>query len=326
MKTCSHIESQRRAALAESISQALSRFYVDQSENIHLGYVTERAIDAIESSIEEQKSTEHWIYFRIAAQLSNRPQMIAFEIAECIQESCSAIPIVQWWWLNKWDASGPAVRLRVQVPFERLEAARHELSCRFRQRGFDFSLLCYEPELRLFGGAEGMRIAHELFAHDSSFLVQWIRQSDQKNAPVIPPGLSLALALDLGRASGLDLFELWDLFDRISGKRTAIDDSLSLKCRELAARIIAAEPEAVFAVYEGVRRQLISEYRARLRECAERLSRAYFQGKLECGLRESLVPIVLFHWNRILLPFNAQAALSLAAANELARLSHQGTK
>lgn len=326
MKVCSQIEAQRREVLAENLAEAVTRFYTGESKSFHLGHVVERAIQAIEAGISEQDGDEHWIYFRIAVEPRNRSRMIAFDIAGAIAESGSAVPITQWWWLNKWDPLGPAVRLRMQVPFDRARDAASEVSSRLRQRGFEFNILRYEPELRLFGGAEGIRIAHELFAYDSSFLVDWARQSDSQQGPTIPPGLSLALMIDLARAGGLDLFELWDLFDRIAAKRAVSGDPVSVKCKDLAARVVAAAPDALFALYGREQQQLLSGYRARLRQCAERLSRAYFQGDLECGIRESLVPMILFHWNRVGLASSAQAALSRSTADEFARLSRKGTE
>ncbi|HLJ27928.1 MAG TPA: thiopeptide-type bacteriocin biosynthesis protein [Candidatus Angelobacter sp.] len=326
MRVCSHTDAQRREVLAGNIAETVSRFYMGEHEGFHLGYVVERAMQAIEAGICEQDGSEHWIYFRIAVEPRNRSRMIVFDIAGSIAESNSAAPISQWWWLNKWDPLGSAVRLRMQVPFDRKCEAEREVSLRLRQRGLEFSVLRYEPELRLFGGAEGIRIAHELFAYDSGFLVSWARQSDPQRGPMIPPGLSLALMIDLARGTGLDLFELWDLFDRLAAKRVISDDPVSLKCRDLATRVIAAGPDALFAFYDGEQQRLLSSYRARLRQCAERLSRAYFQGDLECGLRGSLVPMILFHWNRVGLPSIAQAALSHSAADEFARRSRKGTE
>jgi thiopeptide-type bacteriocin biosynthesis protein len=316
--------SMQREGLADSIAETIIRFYGGQDEVLHLGYVTERALQAIEAGIREQSDSEHWIYTRIAVGQRNRSQTIAFDIADSIAEINSVVPIHYWWWLNKWDPMGSAVRLRIQAPFARLCDVKRELSSRLGQRGLEFNFLRYEPELRLFGGLEGIRIAHELFAHDSSFLVAWARQAGEPPMPMIPPGLSLALMIDLAVAGGLDLFEMWDLFDKIADKRAVADDRTSLKCKELAARVIAAKPEAIFALCSAEQQQLISAYRNRLRQCAEQLSRVYFQGKLECGLRESLVPIMLFHWNRVGLPSSIQAALSRSAADEFARLSRKG--
>jgi thiopeptide-type bacteriocin biosynthesis protein len=325
MKVCSHMEAKRREVLAENVAEAVSRFYTGQRQSFHLGYVVERAIQAIEAGIREQERSEHWIYFRVAVEPANRSRMIVFDIAGSIAESSSVVPITQWWWLNKWDPLGSAVRLRLQVPFDRIGEAEGEVASRLRRRGLKLSVLCYEPELRLFGGAEGIRIAHEFFAYDSGFLVDWARQSDAQQVPMIPPGLSLALMIEFARASGLDLFELWDLFDRVAAKRAVSDEPVSLKCKDLAARVIAATPDAVFSLY-GDQQPLLSPYRARLHQCAGRLSRAFFQGDLECGVRESLAAMILFHWNRVGLPSKAQAALSRSAADEFARLSRKGTE
>lgn len=324
MKVSLETEARRLETLAADVAEAVTRFYTGEGRRFHLGYVVERAIQAIEAGICEQDRSEHWLYFRIAVEPRNRRRTIAFEIAGCIAESSSAVPVRQWWWLNKWDPLGPAVRLRVGLPVQYSREAEREISSRLRQRGLEFSILVYEPEIRLFGGERGIRIAHELFAYDSRFLVDWVRHTEAQGGPMIAPGLSLALVIDLARASGLDLFELWDLFERIAAKRALSDSAVFLKCKDLASRVIAARFETLLALYDSEQQKLITAYRTQLHQCAEQLTRAYFHGDLECGLRESLVPIILFHWNRVGLPSSAQAALSRSAADEFARLSCKG--
>lgn len=327
MEVCLHTKAARREILAVSVAEAIAQFYDDKRKCFHMGYVVERAIQAIESGISEQDHSECWIYFRIAVNPRRRKKTIVFDVAESIWESISAVPITRWWWLNKSDVLGPAVRLRLQLPFEHIREAKDEVSLRLTQKGLELSILPYEPELRLFGGVTGIKVAHELFAYDSNFLVAWARQSDiQEQLPLIAPGLSLALMIDLARACGLDLFELWDLFDRIAAKRPLPDNPLYLKCKALASRVIATEPETLFGLYGGERQNLLFAYRTQIRQCAEQLSIAHFRGDLECGLRESLAPIILFHWNRAGLSSGAQAAISRSAADEFERLSRRGTK
>jgi len=60
---------------------------------------------------------------------------------------------------------------------------------------------------------------------------------------------------------------------------------------------------ANFELYRGEKAHLIDEYGAFLDAFGRNIS-YLFDGRLECGLREFLVPIISVHWNRVrLTPF-----------------------
>jgi thiopeptide-type bacteriocin biosynthesis protein len=320
-------DTKGRQVLNEHLANAVVSFYSGKCEDFNLGYIVERAEAAIEAAIREESSSEQWIYLRIAVEPSFSNTVIPFSIVPAIVEIKRRAPIGGWWWLKKRDPLGPAIRLRVAVPLCCARETERELSTLLIQMGHEVKTLRYEPEVPLFGGAAGIKIAHELFCSDSEFLSSWARCNDRPREPIIPAGLSIALMIYLARATGLDLFECWDLFDRISDKRKISDaeGSCRHRCSDIAIRVIDAGPEAVFAVFRGEQAKLLHGYRIRLEQSGDRLSRAYFHGDLDCGLREWLVPAVLFHWNRTGIPAVAHAWLSRAVADEFRRLARKGT-
>jgi hypothetical protein len=92
----------------------------------------------------------------------------------------------------------------------------------------------------------------------------------------------------------------------------------------MVARVIGAGPNAVFSIYREERAQLLTDYGTQLDQCGRNLSRAYFNGDLECGLRELLVPIIIFHLNRAGFSWLHQTRLSHAAADEFRRITRKG--
>lgn len=316
------------AALAACIGSLLSaqcNANGDRRET-KVGILVERAGATIERMIRDFADSDRWLYFRVATDSSEGSRLVAHQIAPMLRRLKNNHSINGWWWLNKIDSRGAAVRLRVFVPSASREV---ELAIRAQlaEFGRDFRVLCYEPELRLFGGIDGMRAAHEYFCADSEFLAAWGQEGEPQQKPIIPEGLSVALILRILRSAGLDLFECWDVFDRVCDKRRIghTSDARFARYQELARKVVQARPDRIFRLYRGEKARLLSEYGAFLDAFGRKINLIYFDGRLECGLREFLVPIILFHWNRVRLTPFGHFGLSHSVAQELARLSHKGT-
>jgi len=289
--------------------------------------LVEQAAASIEKIISDSRHEEQWLYFRVSVPHGAEAHVIAREIGPLLNDLTEERAIQGWWWLRKHDVSGPALRVRVLVSAHRRPEVHETMRRCLLASQREFTILRYEPEIRLFGGAAGIKSAHDHFCADSAFLAAWARLDNVPSLPVIPAGLSLAFIIRMLVASGLDLFERWDVFDRVYDKRKttvrAGEDSSALQSR--VDKIIASPLDNIFHLFDGERRRLIVEHAAFLDGFANRISSAYFEGRLECGLREFFVPTILFHWNRIGMTALGQFSISRAACGTLARLTRKGS-
>ena len=248
--------------------------------------------------------------------------MLVHEVAPMVRAVRDTHPVKAWWWLYKTDLLGPAIRLRVlpsrYAGRQVADAVRQGLGA----LGHTCSMPCYEPELLLFGGTYGMRAAHDWFSADSEFLVSWAATDVSGRGPLIPEALSLALVMHMLRAAGLDVFECWDVFHAVAQKRVFgnPEDKRFRKYEELAQRVISAGPTRVLELYQAGQNRLLADHVVALSELGRRLRSLYATGCLECGLREFFVPLILFHWNRLMLSPYAHFGLSHAVAQELWRV------
>lgn len=323
---CTQMNRERDNRLAMSMEAAINIYYSEAQSPVNSEALVECALSAVHQAAAENAGSAQWIYLRVGVEPQAPPSLVVREIATAIEQSGAITPIGLWWWLNKLDSLGFAIRLRMQLPSPWTVSTKEQLLACLEQKGIKATYLRYEPELLLFGGTHGIDIAHHIFARDSMFLASWSRAADAGSWPIISPGLSFALVLHLLRSSGLDLFEQWDLFNRLADKRETPrqEDATVEACTRIVKRVVATSPEALIALYEGPLRSLLREYVSDIEEAGRALSRAYFGGKLECGLRGFLVPVILFHWNRIRLPFLVQGELARAAVTLFSRLSRKG--
>jgi thiopeptide-type bacteriocin biosynthesis protein len=269
--------------------------------------------------------SHEWLYFRIRSDITRGRGLLVDEIAPMVREVARILPIEGWWWLFKSDSHGPAIRLRVSVSPDARARVAEAMSAALTASHNEFSMPYYEPELLLFGGPYGIDAAHEFFCADSAFVASWAERERSTKGALIPEGLSLALVMRLLQAAGLDLFERWDVFHgvarmRVFGNRK---DSRYQPYEALAQRIVSAGPNKVVQLYLDNEEQkgdrMLATHVAFLDAFGRKLSALYSEGFLECGLRELCVPLILFHWNRLLLSPFAHFGLSHAVAEELER-------
>lgn len=312
--------------LEEYIRGCLSEFGSNINAPGNLAELVEQASAAIGTLLSEDTGQEPWLYLRVPLPAAAVDSFIATKLAPCLLQISGNQSIQGWWWLFKHDSCGSALRLRIRAkegaPLDANAIVRTcsgHLECQL-------TVLRYEPELRLFGGRSGMRMAHDQFMSEGKFLVEWVTENGPR-FPLIPHGLSLALILKLLRASGLDSFECWDVFDKICTKRPAlaIHQPLIGNFREFARKILNCGPEDVVSLYGPANARLLNHYLDFLDSFGKTLSRCYYKGDLVCGLREFLVPVILFHWNRIGMSGIEQLAVAHSTAAELAAFNRQGS-
>ena len=323
----STIEVGELAVLQRGLRQLLHEAFPGKLAGYDRDSIIEIILGTIERCRSDVSSLERWIYLRVSHHdpVTYR-HSIQRDIEPVITELSSQFQINAWWWLRKQDTSGSAIRLRVAASPSCTVSVEKALTATLIERGYDVSSLYYEPEVRLFGGPGGIKIAHELFHRDSLFLARWAQCEEAPRYPIIPVGLSLAIMVYMTSAAGLDTFERWDVFAQISEMRplpSGSDASRRREYEELARKVTSAGPDAVFALYKGRQGDILREYRAHLVALAGALSRAYFSGGIDCGLREFLVPVLIFHLNRAGISWTAQCSLAYEVAGEFRRILHK---
>lgn len=296
------------------------------SDRAWLGNLIEHARATLARTIAQSLAEDHWLYVRIPIDPVGGRRMLLQQIVPMVRDVQRTMPILGWWWLCKRDMRGAAIRLRLFVAPDASQRVAETIRLRLDGLGHAFTMPCYEPELLLFGGPHGMRAAHDFFCADSAFLAAWAEKQPADRGALIPEGLSVALTMRMLQAAGLDLFERWDVFDRVAGKRVAgsADDSRFARYEALARQIVAAGHDRVLQRFADEGDGAVAEHITFLDAFGRRLSGLYLDGFLECGLREFFVPIILFHWNRLLMPPYGHFGLSHAMAQELSRVVRQG--
>ncbi len=265
-------------------------------------------------------SNQSWLSFRIAVSFIDSRQILVNVLKPLMQNIATAYSVSGWWWLHKADHNGEALRLRVQVPAAFTLPLRTYLLACFAESSFHANTVLYEPEVLLFGGPKGIDIAHLYFVADSIFIADWLSSSAAPRTQSLPEALSLSSIFHALRSAGLDVFEIWEVFTRVSQYRPiALTDSRNTSRADLLlARIIDA-PESVTACYAGEQRHLIMQYQQTLSDLGKLLNRSFFSGELDCGLKHFFVPLILFHWNRAGYSRQVQALLAHLTASELRR-------
>jgi thiopeptide-type bacteriocin biosynthesis protein len=171
-------------------------------------------------------------------------------------------------------------------------------------RGTTWTPAIYEPEVHAFGGPEAMSFTHALWHADSHNILTNLPSRTHHRRE-----LSLILLTTLMRAAGLDLYEQGDVWFRTAHHRPLSPASLPTSStwtdfiaavRQLLMN--APAPDSALITWTG---PFVTAGRS-----INALSQA---GVLTRGPRAVLVHHALFHWNRLGLPYPAQAILARAA-------------
>jgi thiopeptide-type bacteriocin biosynthesis protein len=289
------------------------------------GHLLECLGNAVGRTVIESLAGQRWSYFRIGLEPARARHLLVRELAPMLRDVARTNAIDGWWWLFKTDVRGPAIRLRLFARRDAIARVEDDVRSRLAAHGYEFSMPRYEPELLLFGGPHGMRLAHELFCADSAFLSAWAEREGKDTGALIPEALSLALTMRMLEAAGLDVFERWDVFHAVAMKRAfaSTADRRFAPYEQLAHRVLTAGHDKVLALYASEGHPELVAHLAFIDAFGPRLSASYFDGLLECGRRELCVPLVLFHWNRLLLSPFAHFGLSHAMTQEYQRVIRQ---
>lgn len=168
----------------------------------------------------------------------------------------------------------------------------------------DVTQATYEPETRAFGGPESMTCAHRLFHQDSRHILTCLARHPQTARR--RRELAVVLCTALLRGARLDWYEQGDVWAQVASHRDppgheppGLEDSMR---QLMTASTVTSLPLCV------------SAWAAAFTSAGRQTAGLASAGQLHRGLRDVLAHHVVFAWNRIGLPHNAQAVLASTAA------------
>jgi thiopeptide-type bacteriocin biosynthesis protein len=277
-----------------------------------IGELIRSAMEGVDRELARHRNAPRWLYLRLGTSSWQRHALITGVILPLMRTLLGDDAISQWWWLQKTDILGPCIRLRIQTTANASRNLSGDIGARLANSGLVVSVPVYDPEVRLFGGAPGMNLAHRLFCTDSAFLATWMsRREPRRHA--IPEGLSVALVLRLCASAGMDLFECWDLFAQISDKRpfdASKAEPVIALCEQMAGTVLKSGRDGIIGLLQGPDRQDIEEHFSALELLGKELAAGCLRGEITSSCRAFLAPAVLFHWNRVGFCAMTQAAIS----------------
>ena len=210
----------------------------------------------------------------------------------------------RWWFMRK----RPGWRLRIQVT-DPVPPTNDELSDALARAKAAGGIVRwwpsrYEPEVAAFGGPAGIHHAHDLFAEDSTGFARLLVSGSELDRVL----LSLLLMTHLQRAAGLDWHERGDVWARVADQRNpahlSVDDARRLAGQ--ARTVITTDTHAISRPSGTL--APIAGWADRLNTSGRRLSGLAQEGALTRGLRDILALHVIYHWNRLGLSADQQAA------------------
>lgn len=177
----------------------------------------------------------------------------------------------------------------------------------------------YEPEVYAFGGTAAMNVAHHLFHQDSRHVLAYLAsdraattsQSDKQRE------LSILLCMTLMRGAGQDWYEQGDIWARVTENRPLPSGTPVGRLRGIESGLrrlmtVDAGPASTLVSQDGPLTYL-ADWAAAFDSAGTALSELARDGVLCRGVRAVLTHHVIFHWNRIGLPYETQCVLAHAA-------------
>ncbi|WP_329064633.1 methyltransferase, FxLD system [Streptomyces sp. NBC_01429] len=234
-------------------------------------------------------------------------QMAALHLGPLLTGAEEARDISAWWFIRKRESW----RLRV-LPAEDRDASAFlaqmtkTLTDRAAIRRADGVI--YEPETRRFGGAEAMRIAHDLFHADSSHILAHLARTyegdDHRRE------LGVRLATRMMTAAGQDFYEQGDIWAQFAEHRG--DDGEA----EPSPGTLAAVQLLVTAESDNQDSPLTLEpdWPTAFEGAGRALAALAHHGRLTRGLRAVLTDHLLFAFNRLGISAQHQNVLATAAS------------
>lgn len=230
--------------------------------------------------------------------------------------------LAEWWFLRKY----PCWRLRCRPgPAATRADAENAVSTILDGLMADGLVdrwwqTIYEPESLVFGGPQGMDIAHHLFHADSRGVLDYVRRRDSTALPDNTLGrreLSVLLCSTLFFGAGQEPHEQGDIWHRVEQLRPLPSgipaDRLSgmTEALQLLMKLDTSPASALFRTDSPL--AFIAPWAAAFDDAGRRLGGAAQSGALQRGVRDILAHLVIFAWNRMGLDGRTQGILARAA-------------
>jgi thiopeptide-type bacteriocin biosynthesis protein len=180
----------------------------------------------------------------------------------------------------------------------------------------------YEPEIYAFGGPRGIEVAHQLFHYDSRHILGYVRRT-LPPAPAIRDSrreLTVLLCSALMRAADQDWYEQGDIWARVSQHRPTVSSGgrhRHARQTEAMTRLLTADAFQSDAEESNVQLESVADWPAGFQCAGSALAAVARCGNLTRGLRSVLAHHVLFHWNRLGIPYQIQGQLAATAARAI---------
>ncbi|MGH3870175.1 MAG: thiopeptide-type bacteriocin biosynthesis protein [Pseudonocardiaceae bacterium] len=234
---------------------------------------------------------------------------VAGHLAPALNEAQDAGLLHTWWYIRKT----PAWRLRYQPQDHETTVADvllAKLTANGRIAGWARGI--YEPETVAFGGLAAMRIAHDLFHHDSRHLLA--RTAQHSPAPALGQCETTVLLFSaLLRAAGQDWYEQGDVWAKVLNLRPATH-AVAIGESGTPAQAIRRLMTVNLRSVPGL---LPEPWVAAFEAAGHALADLAHSGGLERGLRAVLAHHFIFHANRAGLPATDQATLAALAVDTI---------
>ncbi len=180
----------------------------------------------------------------------------------------------------------------------------------------------YEPETHAFGGEAGMAAAHNLFHADSHHLFKDLRPLGDSTLTSTPHTqgkrreLSVLLCAALMRATGQDRYEQGDIWAKAADHRPTENSAQPAQWRTFTAamkRLITVDTGPETALRTDGALESATGWLTAFEQAGETLKTLSDEGLLTRGIRAVTAHHIIFHWNRIGLPYQTQANMARAA-------------
>lgn len=222
----------------------------------------------------------------------------------------------QWWRFRYLPTSTASARDATKL----LEDAARSL----RNSGYASRWVenIYEPETHAFGGDQGMTVAHNLFHADSRHIVEYLRELGDGTLTSAPHSqdkrreLSVLLCAALMRTAGQDRYEQGDIWAKIADHRPTRNSAQPAQWRTFTAamkRLITVGTGPETALRTDGDLEFATDWLTAFEQAGETLKTLSEEGLLTRGIRAVAAHHVIFHWNRIGLPYQTQANMARAA-------------
>jgi thiopeptide-type bacteriocin biosynthesis protein len=283
--------------MESALDEAMRAFAGNAPEMADHPAVVEAALAAAHEAAASVRADEHVTYARVSIAEAEAPQVLR-QVQELVGSLREASRLHRWWWMEKQDDDDRHLRIRLHGP----EPLRVDDLAFDDAR--DVRLLRYEPETALFGGPEGVAIAHRFHQVDTELLCPIVCADRSKGS--VPPGVTVRVFEAVMRGAQLDLFERWDVWRNAARQRPlppAAEADLEgvrwFKGVLSASKDEVMDPDGPFSPYVQI---------------GDELGRAHRAGRLERTPRQIVAGLFIFHSNRARHGYVSQARLARAGA------------